>query len=47
MVVRGGGLLLGSRYRLSGPMAEGDEVRGVLSSLRETFDRFLTWLRRS
>ena len=47
VVVLGVGLLLGFRYRLSGPMAEGDEVRGVLSSLRETFDRFLTWLRRS
>lgn len=47
VVVLGVGLLLGFRYRLSGPMAEGDEVRGGLSSLRETFDRFLTWLRRS
>ena len=45
-VVLGVGLLLGFRYRLSGPMAEGEAAKGFLSSLREAFDHFLAWLRR-
>ena len=45
-VVLGAGLLLGFRYRLSGPLAEGSGVRGFLASLREALDHFLARLRR-
>lgn len=46
-VVLGVGLLLGFRYRLSGPLVEGETVRSFLTSLREAIDRFLARLRRS
>ena len=45
-VVLGAGLLLGFRYRLSGPLAEGRTVRYFFASLREAFDHFLARLRR-
>ena len=46
-VVLGVGLLLGFRYRLSGPLVEGETVRSFLTFLREAIDRFLARLRRS
>ena len=45
-VVLGAGLLLGFRYRLSGPLTEGSVVREFLASLREALDHFLARLRR-
>lgn len=45
-VVLGVGLLLGFRYRLSGPLVEGETVQSFFSSLREAIDRFLARLRR-
>ena len=45
-VVLGAGLLLGFRYRLSGPLVEGRTVRDFFTSLREAFDHFLARLRR-
>ena len=45
-VVLGAGLLLGFRYRLSGPLVEGRTVRDFFASLREAFDHFLARLRR-
>lgn len=45
-VVLGVGLLLGFRYRLSGPLVEGETVRSFFSSLREAMNRFLARLRR-
>ena len=47
VVVLGVGLLLGFRYRLSGPLVEGEGARRFLSALRGAFDRFLALLRRS
>lgn len=46
-VVLGVGLLLGFRYRLSGPLVEGEMARRFFSALRAVFDRFLARLRRS
>lgn len=45
-VVLGVGLLLGFRYRLSGPITEGKTARGLLASLRDAFDHFAARLRR-
>ena len=44
--VLGVGLLLGFRYRLSGPFLEGREVQGLAASLRHVLERFLDRLRR-
>lgn len=47
VMVLGVGLLLGFRYRLSGPLVEGEGAQRFLSALRGAFDRFLALLRRS
>ena len=45
-VVLGVGLLLGFRYRLSGPMVDGKGAQGFLASIRDAFARFRDRLRR-